>query len=122
MIPGTFFRRNDPAVFGVEVVAGSLRPKVRLMNPEGVELGTVEQVQDQGKALNEAKQGEKVAVSDGPTLGRQVRENDPIYTMPRSHEAKMLRTKLIGSLTPKEVEVLNEIVGIKSSSDPLYGC
>ena len=122
VIPGTFFRRNDPAVFGVEVVAGSLRPKVRLMNPEGVELGTVEQVQDQGKALNEAKQGEKVAVSvDGPTLGRQIRENDTIYTMPRSHEAKMLRTKLIGSLTPKEVEVLNEIVGIKSSSDPLYG-
>ena len=122
VMPGMFFRRNDPAVFGVEILAGRLRPKVRLMSAEGVELGTVEQVQDQGKALNEAKEGEKVAISvDGPTLGRQVRENDTIYTMPRSHEAKMLRTKLLGSLTQKEADVLNEIVSIKSTADPLYG-
>ncbi len=122
VIPGTFFRRNDPAVFGVEIVAGRLRPKVRLMSVEGVELGTVEQVQDQGKALNEAKEGEKVAISvDGPTLGRQVKENDTIYTMPRSHEAKLLRTKLLGSLTPKEVQVLNDIISIKSPADPLFG-
>jgi len=122
VMPGTFFRRNDPAVFGVEILGGRLRPKIKLMSAEGIELGTVEQVQDQGKALNEAKEGEKVAISvDGPTLGRQVKENDTIYTMPRSHEAKLLRTKLLGSLTQKEVEILNEIVSIKSSADPLYG-
>ena len=57
----------------------------------------------------------------GPTLGRQVRENDTIYTMPRSHEAKALRTKLLGSLTQKEVDVLNEIIRIKSAADPLFG-
>ncbi len=122
VIPGTFFRHKDPAVFGVEIIAGRLRPKVRLMNAEGVELGTVEQVQDQGKALSEARQGDKVAISvDGPTLGRQVKENDTIYTMPRSHEAKALRTKLAGSLTPEERAVLDEIVRIKSPSDPLFG-
>ena len=122
VIPGTFFRRNDPAVFGVEVLAGTLRPKVRLMSTEGTELGTVEQVQDQGKALSEAREGDEVAISvRGPTLGRQVRENDTIYTMPRSHEAKALRTKLLGSLTQKEVDVLNEIIRIKSAADPLFG-
>ncbi|MDE1853004.1 MAG: translation initiation factor IF-2 [Thaumarchaeota archaeon] len=122
VIPGTFFRRNDPAVFGVEIVAGRLKPKVKLMSTEGVELGTVEQVQDQGKALTEAKEGDKVAISvDGPTLGRQVKENDTIYTMPRSHEARLLRTKLVGSLTMKEKEVLDEIIRIKSSADPLFG-
>jgi len=122
VIPGTFFRRNDPAVFGVEIDAGRLRPKVRLMSVEGIELGTVEQVQDQGKALVEAKEGEKVAISvDGPTLGRQVKENDTIYTMPRSHEAKLLRTKLSGSLTDRERTVLDEIIRIKSGADPLYG-
>lgn len=122
VIPGTFFRHNDPAVFGVEIVAGRLRPKVRLMSTEGVELGTVKQVQDQGKALNEAREGDKVAISvDGPTLGRQVKENDTIYTMPRSHEAKALRTKLSASLTPQEHAVLDEIIKIKSVSDPLFG-
>jgi len=122
VIPGTFFRRNDPAVFGVDVLTGRLRPKVKLMSVEGIELGTVEQVQDQGKALSEAKQGDKVAISvDGPTLGRQVRENDTVYTMPRSHEAKLLRTKLSASLTAEEHAVLDEIIRIKSATDPLFG-
>jgi len=122
VIPGNFFRRNDPAVFGVEIEAGRLRPRVKLMSVEGVELGLVEQVQDQGKSLNEAKEGDKVAISvDGPTLGRQVKENDVIYTMPRSHEAKLLRTKLAASLNEKEHAVLDEIIRIKSASDPLFG-
>ncbi len=122
VIPGNFFRNRDPAVFGVDVVAGTLRPKVKLMTTTGIELGTVEQVQDQGKALSEARQGDKVAISvDGPTLGRQVKENDTIYTMPRSHEAKALRTKLAASLTPEERAVLDEIIRIKTASDPLFG-
>jgi len=122
VIPGNFFRRNDPAVFGVEIEAGRLRPRVKLMSVEGAELGLVEQVQDQGKSLNEAKEGDKVAISvDGPTLGRQVKENDVIYTMPRSHEAKLLRTKLAASLNEKEHAVLDEIIRIKSASDPLFG-
>lgn len=122
VVPGTFFRRNSPAVFGVEIVAGRLRPKVKLMSAEGSELGTVEQIQDQGKALTEAKQGDQVAISvEGPTLGRQVKENDTIYTMPRSHEAKALRTKLYASLSEKEHEVLSEIIAIKTPADPMYG-
>jgi len=122
VIPGNFFRRSDPAVFGVEILVGRLRPKVKLMTVEGGELGTVEQVQDQGKALPEARQGDKVAISvNGPTLGRQVKENDIIYTMPRSHEAKALRTKLYASITSEEHAVLDEIIKIKSASDPLFG-
>ena len=122
VLPGTFFRRNDPAVFGVEVLVGRLKPKVKLMNGEGVELGTVEQLQDQGKALGEAKTGDEIAVSvQGPTLGRQIKENETIFTMPKSHEAKLLRTKLLGSLTEEEKKVLDEIIGIKSPADPMYG-
>ncbi len=122
VLPGAFFRRNDPAVFGVEVVAGRLRPKVRLMSSAGTEVGTVEQVQDNGKAVGEAKEGEEVAISvQGPTLGRQVKENDILYAMPRSHEAKILRTKLLGSLTEDEKHVLDEVIAIKSPADPMYG-
>ena len=122
VIPGTFFRRNDPAVFGVEVLAGRLKPKVKLMNGEGVELGTVEQLQEQGKVIAEAKTGDEIAMSvQGPTLGRQIKENETIFTMPKSHEAKLLRTKLLGSLTEDEKGVLDEIVAIKSPADPMYG-
>ena len=50
-----------------------------------------------------------------------MKENETIFTMPRSHEAKLLRTKLLGSLTEDERAVLDEIVRIKSVADPLYG-
>jgi translation initiation factor 5B len=121
-IPGTFFRRNDPAVFGVEILAGKLKPKVRLMDSKGKELGTVEQIQDQGKSLPEANTGDKVAISvQGPTLGRQVKENDTIYTLPRSHEVKLIRTKYLGALTAAEADVLSEIMSLKSETDPMFG-
>ena len=121
-LPGAFFRRNDPAVFGVEILAGVLKPKVKLMSTDGRELGVVEQIQDNGKPVQEAKEGDKIAISvDGPTLGRQVKEEDTIYTMPRSHEARMLRTKFLGSLSEQERKALEEIIAIKSPSDPLFG-
>jgi len=121
-LPGMFFRRNDPAVFGVEIMGGVLKPKVRLMDSGGKELGTVGQIQDQGKSLPEAKEGDKVAISvQGPTLGRQVRENDVIYTFPRSHDVKLVRTKYMGALTEGEAAALEEIVTIRSESDPLFG-
>jgi len=122
VIPGAFFRRNDPAVFGVEVLTGLLKPKVKLMSADGRELGIVEQVQDNGKAVQEARQGDKVAISvHGPTLGRQVKEEDTIYSLPKSHEARMLRTKFHDSLTEDEAKTLQEIIDIKSPSDPLFG-
>ncbi len=122
VLPHAFFRRSGPAVFGVEVEAGLLKPKVRVMGKDGRELGTVEQIQDNGKPVTEARQGDKVAISvDGPTLGRQVKEEDTIYSMPTSHDARVLRTKYISSLTPGEAEALEEIIAIKSPSDPLFG-
>ncbi len=122
VIPGTFFRRSDPAIFGVEILAGTLRPKSRIMDSSGKELGILMQIQDKGKNLDAAKKGEKVAISiNGPTLGRQIKENDILYTSPRSHEVKTIKQRFLSSLSQDELEALEEIVKIKSLSDPLFG-
>ena len=121
-LPGNFFRNKDPAVFGIEILAGKLRPKVRLMDASGNELGTVEQIQDKGKALPQVKLGDKVAISvRGPTLGRTIKENDTLYTFPRSHEVKVLKSKFLAALSEDDLKALNEIVEAKSASDPMYG-
>jgi translation initiation factor 5B len=121
-LPGMFFRRNDPAVFGVEVVGGKLRPKVRLMDANGAELGTVEQIQDNGKPVAEATLGMQVAISvRGPTLGRQIRENDSLFTFPTSADVKTLRGKYAGTLSATDEAVLDEIVSIRSAKDVMYG-
>ncbi|MDA4118746.1 MAG: translation initiation factor IF-2 [Thaumarchaeota archaeon] len=121
-IPGNFFRRNDPAVFGVEVLAGRLRPKSRLMNQKGEELGVVEQIQDNGKSISEAKKGMEVAISvKGPTLGRHIKEGENLFTFPTSHDAKLLKGKYNGTLSPDDQEALDEIIAIRSANDMLYG-
>lgn len=122
VIPGTFFRRSDPAIFGVEVLAGKIRPKLRLMDENGKELGMIEQIQDRGKSIENAKMGDKVAISvHGPTLGRQIKENDIIYTFPRSHEVKLLKSKFLNALSADDLSALEEIVRIRSAHDPMYG-
>ena len=100
---GNFFRRNDPAVFGVEVLAGKLRAKVRLMNQNGEEVGVVEQIQENGKNISEAAKGMQVAISvKGPTLGRQVKEDEDLYTFPTSHDAKVLKGRYASALGPDD--------------------
>jgi translation initiation factor 5B len=121
-LPGSFFRRNDPAVFGIEVLAGRLKPKSRLMDSNGVELGTLEQIQDNGKPVPEATKGMQVAISvKGPTLGRHIKEGDTIYTFPTSHEVKVLRSKAIAALKEDDLEALNELVAARSTRDIMYG-
>jgi translation initiation factor 5B len=122
VLPGTFFRRNDPAIFGVEVLAGRIRPKARIMSELGEELGSINQIQDKGKTLEEAKKGMEVAVSvAGPTLGRQIREGDVLYTFPSSYEAKILRKKFLPVLGQEDVVALEEITRIRSRKDTMYG-
>ncbi len=121
-LKGNFFRRNDPAVFGVEVLAGRLRPKVRLMNKKGEEVGMVEQIQENGKNIPEAAKGMQVAISvKGPTLGRTIKEEEDLYTFPTSHDAKILKGKYASTLGPDDRKALEEIVAIRSVKDMLYG-
>jgi len=121
-IPGNFFRRNDPAVFGVEVLAGRLKPKSRLMNEKGEEIGLVEQIQENGKSIQEATKGMEVAISvKGPTLGRQVKEGENLYTFPTSSDVKMLKGKYGGTLGEDGLDALQQIIAIRSEKDALYG-
>ncbi|HYR04706.1 MAG TPA: translation initiation factor IF-2 [Nitrososphaerales archaeon] len=121
-LKGNFFRRNDPAVFGVEVLAGKLRPKVRLMNKSGEEVGLVEQIQENAKSITEAVKGMQVAISvKGPTLGRQIKEEDDLFTIPTSHDAKLLKGKYASTLGPDDRKALEEIIAIRSAKDVLYG-
>ena len=119
---GFVFRRNDPAIFGVEIKVGRLKQKSIVMNEEGKEVGTVHQIQDKGKNIDEARKDMQVAVSlSEPTVGRQVNEGDLLYTIPSNNDAKLLLDRFKYRLNEDELKVLDEIVAIKRKINPLYG-
>jgi len=110
VLPGFVFRRAKPAIFGVEILGGQLKPKYSLIRAEdGADIGEVQQIQDKGKAISEAKQGMQVAVSmDKPIVGRHVFEKDILYVKVSEHDAKALMTTHLDKLTAEEQEVLKE--------------
>jgi translation initiation factor 5B len=119
---GYIFRRNDPAVFGAEVLVGKLRQKVLVMSNNGKKIGIIQQVQENGKAIEEATKGMQVAVSiKGPVIGRQINEEDTFYTDLNSRQAKLLIERFNHRLNEEENEVFKNILGLKRKSDPAYG-
>ncbi|MFQ5969674.1 MAG: translation initiation factor IF-2 [Nitrososphaerales archaeon] len=121
-LKGFVFRRNNPAIFGVEVKAGSLKQKSLVMNKEGKEIGIIHQIQDKNKNIEEAKAEMQVAVSmNEATVGRQVNEGDTLYTVPPNEDVKLLLNRFKYRLNEDESKVLDEIVEIKRRINPMYG-
>ena len=121
-LKGFVFRRNDPAVFGAEILIGKLRQKNQVINENGFKVGIIHQIQDKGKNIEEARKGMQVAVSiRGPTIGRQINEGDFFYTDLNSRQAKLLSEKFGHRLNEEEKEIFEFILNIKRKSDPAYG-
>jgi translation initiation factor 5B len=119
---GFVFRRNDPAVFGAEIQVGKLRQKVAVINEEGRKVGTVHQIQESGKAIEEATAGMQVAVSiKEPTIGRQINEGDSFLTDLNSRQAKQLIERFPHRLNEKEKEVFEKILELKRKADASFG-
>jgi translation initiation factor 5B len=121
-LKGFVFRRNDPAVFGAEILIGKLRQKNHVINENGGKVGIIHQIQDKGKNIEEARKGMQVAVSiRGPTIGRQINEGDFFYTDLNSRQAKLLIEKFGHRLNEEEKDTFEFILNIKRKSDPAYG-
>ena len=115
ILPGYIFRRSDPAIVGVEVLGGVVRPGYPVMTSEGRELGRIMAIKDRDRSLPEARAGMAVAVSiQGRILvGRHVDEGDVVYTnVPAQHALKLL-TELRQYVSDDEIQVLKEIAEIK---------
>lgn len=122
VLPGLVFRKSKPAIFGVEVLTGRVRPGYPLVRSDGKAVGEVMQIQDKGQPISEAATDMKVAVSmKEPTAGRHFDEGDTLYVgVPEDH-LKELLTKHESRLSPDEIQTLNELIQIMRKQRPLWG-
>ncbi len=119
LLPDCCFRVSKPAIFGVRVLAGRIRPKQQLLREDGRILGRIKSVQEEGQSLKEAKAGAEVAISmDGITYGRQIEVGDVLYIdLPESHAKALEKIEL----TTDEKEILEKVKEIKRTEDPFWG-
>ena len=121
-LKGYVFRRNNPAVFGAEILIGKLRQKISVMNEKGKKIGVIHQIQNEGKNLEVADKGTQVALSiKGPTIGRQINEGDIFYTDLNSKQAKFLLERFSNRLNEEEQEAFNFILSKRRETDPAFG-
>jgi len=107
VIRGYIFRQSKPAIFGVEVLAGTVKLGCRLMK-NGKILGEVKEMQTQGENLQEAKMGDKVAISmPDVIIGRHTSENDVLDVFLSNDDKETLR-KVRDKLRSDELELLDE--------------
>lgn len=113
LLKGFVFRRSDPAIVGVEVLDGLIRPRYPLVNGSGKRVGVVLRIQDQGKDVGEAGVGKEVAVSiDKPMVGRHIFEGDVLYVEVPPQHVRALSTKFKDYLSPREVALLEELASL----------
>ena len=122
VMSGYIFRRAKPAIFGVEVLAGSLRPKTNLIRAEdGEDIGELQQIQDKGKAVPEATQGMQVAVSmDKPTVGRHVFEKDVLFAKVPEPDVRAFQGTFADKLDEEEKEALKNYVVAMRKKSPFF--
>ncbi|MCK4497905.1 translation initiation factor IF-2 [Candidatus Bathyarchaeota archaeon] len=121
VLPGYVFRKAKPAVVGVEVLAGQIKPRISLVREDGEDAGGIQQIQDRGKPVSGAAVGMQVAVSlDKPVVGRHIHEDDILYvSIPEAH-VKIWMTEFVERLTPEEKSTLEELVEIKRKKSPFW--
>jgi translation initiation factor 5B len=123
LIPGYIFRQSNPAVVGVKVLAGRIKAKSQLITPKNKRIGNIQQIQDKGETISEARIGAEVAVSiRGVTVGRQIDEGDILYIdLPEGMVIRLIQ-EFKDKLTSDELEVLQEFLELKRKHvQPFWG-
>ena len=122
LIKGMVFRRNGPAVCGVEILGGSLKHKSSIINSEGKEVGVVKQIKDNGENIQNAPKGSEVSISmNEPVIGRTIREGEILYSLPANIGVRLLKDRHSDSLSEDELTILDEIIELRRKVVPLYG-
>lgn len=90
ILPGFVFRQSEPAVVGVEILAGSLKAGVKLQKNK-IEIGLLKQIQQESQTVESAKAGERIAISiEDAVVGRGIAEGDTLETIISENDLKIL--------------------------------
>ena len=120
IMPNHVFRATKPAIVGIRVLAGRVRPGLKLLNSEGKEVGRIRSMREgEDTVVKEAIQGQEVAMAiDHVTIGRQIDVEDVIYVDLIGSSIRELQT---ADLTEDEKMALDETTALKRRTEPFWG-
>jgi translation initiation factor 5B len=115
------FRQSNPAIMGVDILAGTLKLGMPLMDSEGKQITEAKEIQEDKENKEEAEAGKQIALSmPDVTVGRQIKADDILYSSIPEEDFKKLKN-LKEFLTKEEIEVIKEIAIIKRKNNVVWG-
>ena len=121
ILPQYVFHNSKPAIFGVKVIGGILKPEIKMITKNGDEIGHTKNIQHEKNSLKEAGAGMEVAISvPGATFDRQLKDAECLYSDMGESQFKALK-KNKEVLSQSEIRVLQEIASIKRKVKPTWG-
>ena len=115
------FRNSNPAVFGVRVEAGKIRPGLRLIDKDGKEIGKVKDVQENQNKVKFAESGKEIAISiPGIMFDRILGDVDELYSDLSEKQFRDFKENK-NLLSQGEMQVLQRIAQIKRAEKATWG-
>ncbi|HIF15828.1 MAG TPA: translation initiation factor IF-2 [Candidatus Poseidoniales archaeon] len=113
------FRRSNPAVVGIRVLAGRIHVGQYLMKEDGTSIGRVKSLRSGEDSMQQATQGDEVACAiRGATVGRGIDEQDVLLVdVPESHARRLKKLEM----TAQEEEVLEQLIALHRKQDHFWG-
>ena len=107
ILPGCIFRQSKPAVFGVEVIAGTIKPGYKLKKKAKV-IGEIKELQKEGNNVDKLIGGDRGAVSMDIIIGKHAEEGNILEVSLRPEDFQVLNS-LKSKLRDDEKKLLEEI-------------
>lgn len=122
ILPKLIFRQSKPAICGIEVLNGTVKPGYILMDENGNKVGSITSMEDKGETLPSMSRGQQVAMAINDAIaGKDFEEGDSLYVdIPEKH-FKVIERKFKDKLNDDELACLEEFVRIKRKDDSEWG-
>ncbi|MEZ5333971.1 MAG: translation initiation factor IF-2 [Methanolobus sp.] len=121
IMPDCIFRQSKPAVVGVKIIGGVVRTGVEVTTAEGEVIGKVKGLQMRGENISKANVGMEVAMAiDGPTVGRQIKEEDFLFVNIPERDAKKMEHEIYDTMTADELETLDAFLAMKRKDNAFW--
>lgn len=115
------FRDRNPAIFGVKVLSGRLKPNIPVIDERGEEIARIKNIQSENKSIELASSGEEVAISlPGTTFSRQLKESKFLFSNLTEQQFKKFKENK-DLLSQEEIKTLQEVAEIKRKEKANWG-
>ncbi|NJE10626.1 intein-containing translation initiation factor aIF-2 [Thermococcus sp. MAR1] len=115
------FRRSHPAIVGIEVVEGRIRPGVTLIKQNGQKVGVIKSIKNKNDFVQEAKKGDAVAIAiEGAIVGRHIHPGETLYVDLSKNDVIILAKQLKNELDETDIRALKMTAKVKAQQDPFW--